>query len=187
MGGLLTDSDIIVKIDTIGLTCSRLSLWDLLWHWKFSEGHRFDYHLSCVKVLFLLIWLQPSHWISRYYTDNQYVICLVDFEVAVNLWPYEMRSRLPNQFLFLPKVHSCTCKFIYNSSNGLGTCHRQSFFCLKELFRFCIAMCLLQSQIWKIYLSIYIYCLNPVKRTFGQVRRGIAPRKRKNIKQDRKG
>ena len=38
-----------------------------------------------------------------------------------------------------------------------------------------------------IYLSIYIYCLNPVKRTFGQVRRGIAPRKRKNIKQDRKG
>ena len=36
-------------------------------------------------------------------------------------------------------------------------------------------------------LSIYIYCLNPVKRTFGQVRRGIAPRKRKNIKQDRKG
>ena len=36
-------------------------------------------------------------------------------------------------------------------------------------------------------LSIYIYCLNPVKRTFGQVRRGIAPRKGKNIKQDRKG
>ena len=31
-------------------------------------------------------------------------------------------------------------------------------------------------------LSIYIYCLNPVKRTFGQV-----PRKRKNKKQDRKG
>ena len=27
-------------------------------------------------------------------------------------------------------------------------------------------------------LSIYVYCLNPVKRTFGQVRRGITPRKK---------
>ena len=32
------------------------------------------------------------------------------------------------------------------------------------------------------YLYIYIYCLNPVKRIFGQVRRGIAPRKTERIK-----
>ena len=30
-----------------------------------------------------------------------------------------------------------------------------------------------------ISLSIYIYCLNPVERTFGQVHRGITPRKKK--------
>ena len=60
-----------------------------------------------------------SYWISSYNIDNlwQYYICL-EFAVSVILWPYEMRSRLQNQFHFLPKIHSY--KFIHNSLTGLG-------------------------------------------------------------------
>ena len=73
--------------------------------------------LSCLKVVFLLILLQSSHWISSYNIDKlwQYYICL-DF-VSIILWPYEIRSRLQNQFHFLPKIHPY--KFIHNSLTGL--------------------------------------------------------------------
>ena len=70
--------------------------------------------LSCLKIIFLLILLQSSHWISRYNIDNlwQYFIFL-DFAVSVILSPYEMRSRLFNQFYCLNYIH-------INSLTGLG-------------------------------------------------------------------
>ena len=60
--------------------------------------------LFCLEVVFLLIWLQSTHWLSRYNIDNllQYFIYL-NFAVSVILWPYEMRSVLQNQILFLLK------------------------------------------------------------------------------------
>ena len=46
----------------------------------------------------------------------------------------------------------------------------------------CQGSALLKYIYLSIYLPIYRYCLNPVKRTVGQVRRDMAPRKRKKKK-----
>ena len=77
--------------------------------------------LSCLKVVFLLIWLQSPHWMSRYNIDNiwQYFICL-DFAVSVILWPYEMRSWLQNQFLFLLKYSHIKSFTIHQLIGGFG-------------------------------------------------------------------
>ena len=92
------------KIHTIWLTFVSLRT---VWPWKSSQSHRSISILSCLKVVFLLILLQSSHWSSRYNIDNlwRYYICL-DFAVSVILWPYEVRSRLQNQFhFFLKCIH----------------------------------------------------------------------------------
>ena len=113
---LLTVSYILAKIDTIWLTLSVSELCDLENPDKATDLISI---LSCLKVVFLLILLQSSHWVSSYNIDNlwQYYFCL-DFAVSVILWPYEMRSKLQNQFHFLPKINSY--KFIHNLLTGLG-------------------------------------------------------------------
>ena len=127
VGGLLIGSDTCIMAKISG---SRLSVMDLLWPWKFSQkskSYRFDEHLYCIILVFLLIWLQSSHWISRHSTYNQYFVCL-EFAVSIILWPYEMRSRSHNKLFFLLKYINGNSVTIHRLV--LGIWHRQSPFCL---------------------------------------------------------
>ena len=117
VGGLLTGSDtcIMAKIDAIWLTfVSYGPVVTLKIQLKVTDLISI---LPCIILVFLLIWLQSSHWISRHSTYNRYFVCL-DFAVSIILWPYEMRSRSHNKLFFLPKVH--LCKFSHNSSTSFG-------------------------------------------------------------------
>ena len=113
------------------LSGSRLSVMDLWWPWKFSQkskSYRFDKHLYCIILVFLLIWLQSSHWISRHGTYNQYFVCL-EFAVSIILWPYMKwgQGHTISSFSCLKyiNVNSVTIHRLV-----LGIWHRQSPFCL---------------------------------------------------------
>ena len=94
-----------VKINCyLAHVCQLWTCCDLENSVKSPKSHRFDKHLYCIILVFLLIWLQSSHWISRHRTYNQYFVCL-EFAVSIILWPYEMRSRSHNKLFFLPKIH----------------------------------------------------------------------------------
>ena len=76
VGGLLTGSDtcIMAKIDAIWLTF--VSYGPVVTLKNQSKVTDLISILSCIILVFLLIWLQSSHWISRHSTYNQYFVCL---------------------------------------------------------------------------------------------------------------
>ena len=114
------DTCIMAKIDA-------LSVMDLLWPWKFSQkskSYRFDKHLYSIILVFLLIWLQSSHWISRHSTYNQYFVCL-EFAVC-DLMKWDQCHTISSfSCLKYINVNSVT---IHQLVLGVG--HRQSPFCL---------------------------------------------------------
>ena len=126
VGGLLNGSD--TCIDTcIMAKIDALSVMDLLWPWKFSQkskSYRFDKHLYCIILVFLLIWLQSSHWISRHSTYNQYFVRL-EFAVC-DLMKWGQGHTISSfSCLKYINVNSVTIHQLV-----LGIWHRQSPFCL---------------------------------------------------------
>ena len=84
VGGLLTCSDtrIVAKIDAIWP--KFLSYGPVVTLKIQSKVTDLISILSCIILVFLLIWLQSSHWISRHSTYSQYFVCL-DFAVSIIL------------------------------------------------------------------------------------------------------
>ena len=82
VGGLPTGSDtcIMAKMDAIWLTF--VSYGPVVTLKIQSKVTDLISILSCIILVFLLIWLQSSHWISRHSTHNQYLVCL---DVAVSI------------------------------------------------------------------------------------------------------